>query len=463
MWTCQKKDCVCGKALCSITQQFKKNVEKAHNNKVIFTEKNICSFPISYKDNSYGVLTLYLKDEAFYCDTTINALNSICNTIGLVIHEKRMQRYADFVKNKLDVSYGNQYFIHLANFFIEEFKMKYCFIGTYNNSLEQISSIVFMDKNEQLDDIVCNLENSPTEVLLKEHFCMFTKNVQTIFPDDVELKKYDVQSYVGMLLHNEKNVPVGAIVLMDDKPIDEKEQEDMKQVLSIFTPRLRGECERKLYETNLVVEQEKYKNIIDELQDVFIRTKITDDGNEIIEASPSAFKFSGYKPEDLIGKSPEIFYFDLNQRKAFHQKLFVDKKVENFPLTFVKKNQDLIYAKVNAQMIGDENGVPTEIRLFGRDITESINEEIRKEIAYVVAKKSQRRTININTISEYLYKMLGRVTDVTNFYISFFNEVEKTIFFPVHADGENKSIAFEIEKNLIQVVFLSILFHINHL
>jgi len=171
---------------------------------------------------------------------------------------------------------------------------------------------------------------------------MFPKNVKTIFPDDVELKKYDVQSYVGILLHNENETPVGAILLMHDKAIDEKEQEDMKQVLSIFTPRLRGECERKLHENNLFIEQEKYKNIIEELQDVFIRTKITDDGNEIIEASPSAFKFSGYQPEDLIGKSPEIFYFDLNQRKAFHQKLFEDKKVENFPLTFVKKNQDLI-------------------------------------------------------------------------------------------------------------------------
>ncbi len=442
----RKKDCVCGKALCSITHQFKNSIEKVQNNKVIFTEKNICSFPINYKDNCYGVLTLYLEEEIYYDESTVNEITSICNTIGLVIHEKRMQRYADFVKNKLDVSYGNQYFINLANFFVEEFKMKYCFIGTYNKSLEEISSIVFMEKDKQLENIVCGIENSPTKVLLKEPFCMFPKNVQTIFPDDVELKRYNVQSYVGMLLYNENKTPVGAIVLMHNKTINEQEQEDMKQVLSIFTPRLRGECERKLYETNLIIEQEKYKTIIDELQDVFIRTRITAEGNEIIEASPSAFKFSGYSPEELIGKSSETFYYDLNQRNAFQEKLFKEKVVQNFPLTFLKKNQELIHAKVNAQLVCDENGVPTEIRLFGRDITESINEEIRKEIAYVVAKKSQRRTININTISEYLHNMLGKVTDVSNFYISFFNEVEKTVFFPVYADGENNSIAFEVEK-----------------
>ncbi|MCW9041048.1 MAG: GAF domain-containing protein, partial [Flavobacteriales bacterium] len=151
----RKKDCVCGKALCSITHQFKNSVEKVQNNKVIFTENNICSFPINYKDNCYGVLTLYLEDEAYYYETTVNEITSICNTIGLVIHEKRMQRYADFVKNKLDVSYGNQYFKNLANFFVEEFKMKYCFIGTYNQSLEEISSIVFMEKDKQLENIVC--------------------------------------------------------------------------------------------------------------------------------------------------------------------------------------------------------------------------------------------------------------------------------------------------------------------
>ncbi len=442
----KKKDCVCGAALCSVAHQFKRSVEKVRDNNILFTENNICSFPINYKNNCYGVLTLYLEDEAFYYDTTINELMSICNTLGLIIHEKRMQRYADFVKNKLDISYGDQYFKHLTNFFVEEFKMKYCFIGTYNSNLEEISSIVFMEKDKQLEDIVCSLQNSPTEVLLKEHFCLFPKNVQTIFPDDVEFKKYNAQSYVGILLHNENQEPVGAIVLMHDKAIDEQEQEDMKQVLSLFTPRLRGECERKLYETNLIVEQEKYKTIIEQLQDVFIRVKITNDGNEIVEASPSSYKFSGYTPEELVGMSPEIFYHDLNQRKAFQQQLFENKKVENLPLTFVKKNKELLHAKINAQMIFDADGIPTEIRIFGRDITESINEEIRKEIAYVVAKKSQRRVININTISEYLYNMLGRVTDVSNFYISFFNEANQTVFFPVHADGENNKIEFCVEK-----------------
>lgn len=445
----RKKDCVCGKALCSTTHQFKNSIEKVQNNKEIFTEKNICSFPINYKDNGYGVLTLYLEEEIYYYESTVNEITSICNTLGLVIHEKKIQRYADFVKNKLDVSYGDQYFHYLADFFMNEFKMKYCLIGSYNNDLKQLSSIVFKEEEKLLEDVICSLENSPTAALLQEHFCLFPKNVQSIYPEVGLLKKYNTQSFVGILLRNENNIPVGAVVLMHDKSIEKKDQEDMKQVFSIFAPRLRGECERKLYENNLVIEQKKYKNIIDELQDAFIRTKITAEGNEIIEASPSVYKFSGYKPEELIGKPPEIFYFDLKQRDAFYQQLLTDKGIQNFTLTLIKKNQDLIHVKVNAQLICNENGVPSEIRLFGRDITESINEEIRKEIAYVVAKKSQRRVININTISEYLYQMLGKVIDVSNFYISFFDELEKTIFFPVHADSENNDIAFEVEKEFI--------------
>lgn len=442
----RKEECVCGKALCSVTHQFKNSIEKIQNNKLKFSEKNICSFPIHYKENTYGVLTLYLEDEAYYDESIISEITSISNTLGLVIHEKRMQRYADFVKNKLDVSYGDQYFKHLASFFAEELNMKYCFIGTYHQNLKQISSIIFMEKNKQLENIVCKVENSPTEILLKEHFCLFPKNVQTIFPKDIELKTYNIESYVGMLLYDENKTPIGTIVLMNDQPIEEQEHEDMKQVLSIFTPRLRGECERKLYETNFILEQEKYKKIINELQDVFVRTKIAEDGSEIIEASPSVFNISGYKPEELLGKSPEIFYHDLSQRKAFQENLFKDKKLENIPLTFIKKNKELIHAKVNAQLVYDENGVPIEARFFIKDVTESFNEEIRKEIAYVIAKKSQRRVININTISEYLYNMLGRVTDVSNFYISFFNEADKTISFPVYADGENNNITFEVEK-----------------
>ena len=442
----KKDNCVCGKAFCSQFYQYKKDLKLISDKNEVIRESNICSFPINYKDNCYGVLTLYLEENKNFTQNLAQEMSSVSSTLGLVIHEKRMQLYADFIKNKLDVSYGDDYFNHLTGFFTQEFKMRYCFIGTYDKNMQQISSVVFKDGAQQLQNITCHLKNSPTEILLKEGFCMFPKNVQTIFPNDKELKEYHAESYVGKLLYNDKNQPVGAIVLMHDEPIDELESQDINQVLSLFTPRLRGECERKLYENNLQLEKEKYRNIIEELQDAFVRTKISPDGNYILEASPSVLRITGYENHEIVGKSPEVFYHDLSQRKAILDKLDKDLKVYNFPVTFVRKNKELVYASVNAQLILDEENNPSEIRMLARDVTETVFEDIRKEIAYIIAKKSQRRVIDLNTISEYLYNMLSRVIDVSNFYISFFNEYEKTIFFPVYSDGVNNNIEFAVNK-----------------
>src|SRR5690606_16826044 len=216
----KKDNCDCGKAFCSQFYQYKKDLKLISDKNEVIRESNICSFPINYKDNCYGVLTLYLEENKNFTQNLAQEMSSVSSTLGLVIHEKRMQLYADFIKNKLDVSYGEDYFNHLTGFFTQEFKMRYCFIGTYDKNMQQISSIVFKDGAQQLQNITCHLKNSPTEILLKEGFCMFSKNVQTIFPNDKELKEYHAESYVGKLLYNDKNQPVGAIVLMHDEPID---------------------------------------------------------------------------------------------------------------------------------------------------------------------------------------------------------------------------------------------------
>lgn len=442
----KKDNCVCGKAFCSQFYQYKKDLNLLTEKNKVIQEKNICSFPINYKDNCYGVLTLYLEDKKKFTENLANKITSVSNTLGLVVHEKRMQKYADFVKNKLDISYGDEYFNYLATFFIEEFKMRHCFIGIFNSTHNQISSIVFKDGHEHLSNISCDIENSPTEILLKEGFCMFSKNVQIIFPNDKELKEYHAESYVGKLLYNDKSQPVGAIVLMHDKPIDEREHEDINHVLNMFTPRLRGECERKLYENCLKEEKLKYQNIIEELQDAFVRSKFTPNGIKVVEASPSVFEISGYKPEEIINQSPDVFYYDINQRNELIEALKTHLSVKDFPITFVKKNKELVYVKTNAQLVLDKEGQPSEIRLILRDVTATVFEDIRKEIAYIIAKKSQRRVIDLNTISEYLYHMLARVIDVSNFYISFSNTRDKTIFYPVFSDGENNSVEFAVAK-----------------
>jgi len=175
---------------------------------------------------------------------------------------------------------------------------------------------------------------------------------------------------------------------------------------------------------------------------VFLRTKFTDNHETIIEEiSPSIYEFSGYKPEELIGKVTSIFYYNKKQREELLKKLMRAKKVIDYPITLIKKNGKLIYTLANVQLFYDEDDSPFEIVAVFRDVTEKRKEELRKDISYTIAKKAQRRLTNFNSISEYVYKALGSIIDTSNFYISLVNTEKKIIEFPVFADEFIKPIS----------------------
>ncbi len=126
--------------------------------------------------------------------------------------------------------------------------------------------------------------------------------------------------------------------------------------------------DRKCAEEALRSSEEKYRDIFNDLMDVYF--KITLDG--IIEnASPSAETVSGYSAAELIGKKVDMLYQNHKEREDLLAMLREKGQVRGFEVLLKKKNGDLYPASINADLNYNKDGEPVNLTETFRDITKS--------------------------------------------------------------------------------------------
>jgi len=129
---------------------------------------------------------------------------------------------------------------------------------------------------------------------------------------------------------------------------------------------LRDIDKRKQAEIALEESEEKYRNIFENVQDVFYQT---DKEGIILEISPSIERYSGYKPEELIGKPVEMVYAYPEDRKKLLRAIGEKGEVADYEVKLMHKSGDVIYTSTNAHFIFDSDNEPVGVEGSLRDIS----------------------------------------------------------------------------------------------
>lgn len=119
-------------------------------------------------------------------------------------------------------------------------------------------------------------------------------------------------------------------------------------------------------ESALFESEQKFRNMFENIQDVFYQT---DKDGIIIEISPSIKKHSGFARKELIGRRVDEFYIDIEERQLLLEALSEHRTVGDFEVQLKTKNGEKRYSSVNAQLI-IRNGEVVGTEGSMRDVTE---------------------------------------------------------------------------------------------
>ncbi len=131
--------------------------------------------------------------------------------------------------------------------------------------------------------------------------------------------------------------------------------------------------ERKQAEVALQESEEKYRNIFENVQDVFYQTDLN--GN-VLEISPSIKYFSEFNRDEIIGKPVSDLYYNPDDRDILLKTIMKSGELKDYEIRLKTKKDVIKYASVNARLIFDANGNPSHIDGAIRDITERKKAEL---------------------------------------------------------------------------------------
>jgi len=177
----------------------------------------------------------------------------------------------------------------------------------------------------------------------------------------------------------------------------------------------------------------EFEEILNKFQDVFFVLKYNDKKEQVgVVMSPSAEKIIGYSIEEMRKMNFSDFYVNTDDRTLFFEDLKKEGELKNYPLVFKRKDGKRIHVEIDCHLILEnlEQGVAFSLRGVLRDVTKQYKENLRSEIAFLIAQKTQNRLFSLNSFGEFIYNTLKGIFNITNFYIVQKNHENTRITFP---------------------------------
>jgi len=173
---------------------------------------------------------------------------------------------------------------------------------------------------------------------------------------------------------------------------------------------IRDITERKKMEEALWESEEKYRALVEGLEDAIVRFAL--DGT-ILYCSPNVNNFGGYDSKEEIGQHFTKYIADEEAKQelqGFFQGIIERKKTITFEFLYMPKSKDPFYVEAKANpIINEKTDEIVSIQCIVRDITERklMEEELRKYSEHLEEKVEERTTELNDTVKQ----LQGEITE----------------------------------------------------
>ena len=150
---------------------------------------------------------------------------------------------------------------------------------------------------------------------------------------------------------------------------------------------LRDISDMKKAEEALWESEAKYRNLFENLYDIYYRT---DNKGIITNISPSVEGYFGYTRDEVIGRYMKDFYIEPKEREDFLGLIMKDGHVNNFEARMRRKDGSIIWLSTNSKILKDADGHFTGVEGITRDVTELKRMEDEKNILEAQLRQAQK-------------------------------------------------------------------------
>ena len=189
-----------------------------------------------------------LDGTPFDAEVTLNRIEidgepCIQGIVRDVTLRKRTEEAIKNIATGVSSMTGEDFFNQLVIYLSKLFDTKYAFIGLLDSTNPKlINTLAVSVEGVISDNINYSLDSTPCANVIGQGTCTHASGVQAEFPDDLLLQEMGVDSYIGTPLFDATGNPLGLIVLLHDKPLQQIEW--IGEILQIFASRAAAELER---------------------------------------------------------------------------------------------------------------------------------------------------------------------------------------------------------------------------
>ena len=138
--------------------------------------------------------------------------------------------------------FGEDFIASVTKALAKTLKVDFAFIGKFlPGKEERIRTLSFWSKNKYADQFEYKLAGTPCEDVVNKSQKLVPRDVTQKYPEDVDLVDLGVESYFGTPIYYGNGKPLGLLVVMDSKPMEDNSSS--AYILNIFASRIAAELE----------------------------------------------------------------------------------------------------------------------------------------------------------------------------------------------------------------------------
>ncbi len=201
---------------------------------------------------------------------------------------------------------------------------------------------------------------------------------------------------------------------------------------------IRDITERKHAEETLRESEEKYRTIIQTIEDGYYEVDIA--GNFTFH-NDSLCRILGYSPSELMGMNYQQ-YADAETSKqvyqAFNKVFRTGQPRQEFNWPIIRKDGTKRYIDTSIHLMRNATGKPVGFRGILRDITERKRAEKIQSTLFQISEATNLSS-NLGGLLQTIHNVLGTLLDTTNFYIALYDQNSDRYSFPYFVDQHDKA------------------------